>query len=327
MLERYVVSEYASVSWSGGDVQVASAVSAVVFTYRDGAVPNVLAAFSVPRAIDDVVRELGGDAAARIGEWVAAGILVDADVRELAAVHHWDRDSLASHATSRIRSWRKNPVSPAAPAVAPRRNGETIALATGEHGGELARLLDRRRSRREWGSAPIAFEAFSELFRMSARNRPTERTDHVSRPYPSAGAAYSLELYALVGEHGVEGVAAGVYRYLPDAHALEVVAPFGADVQRILVTSGKTAVTTPPPVVIVITSRYARLSEQYGRLAYTLVLKEVGCLFQTFYLCAESLGLAACALGRGTPAGLFARLAGTHELEEPVVGELAIGTI
>jgi SagB-type dehydrogenase family enzyme len=81
----------------------------------------------------------------------------------------------------------------------------------------------------------------------------------------------------------------------------------------------------PPPVVIVITSRYARQSEEYGRIAYTLVLKETGCLFQTLYLAAESLGLAACALGGGMPRRLLAELCHTSELEEPVVGEFAIG--
>ena len=79
-------------------------------------------------------------------------------------------------------------------------------------------------------------------------------------------------------------------------------------------------------MAIIITSRYARQSEEYTRLAYTLVLKEVGCLFQTFYLVAELLGLAACALGGGTPPGPLAELCRTTELVEPVVGELAIGS-
>jgi hypothetical protein len=42
-------------------------------------------------------------------------------------------------------------------------------------------------------------------------------------------------------------------------------------------------------VVVVVTSRFARQSERYGDLAYSLVLKEVGGLFQTLYLVAEYL--------------------------------------
>lgn len=319
-MQRYVVSEYTIVSWREGAVEIASPVSAIAFTYRDPSVLRVLETFAEPRTLDGVAFD---DLAA----WIQAAILVDADAGEPAAAHFWDRESLALHASSRIRSWRKMPVQPSAPAVAPRRSGETIPLAPAGEGGELAELLGRRRSRYDWGGVPIGFQAFSDLFWMSARNRPTDRTHHVSRPYPSAGAAYSLELYPVLAENAVETLRPGVYRYLPEAHAFEPVAPFGAEAQRILEVAGKTAATMPPPVTIVVTSRYARQSERYGRLAYTLVLKEVGCLFQTFYLCAEALGLAACALGRGTPAGLFARLSGTSELEEPVVGEFALGAL
>ena len=45
-------------------------------------------------------------------------------------------------------------------------------------------------------------------------------------------------------------------------------------------------------------------SETYGSLAYSLVLKEVGCLFQTLYLVGEYLELAPCALGGGTSGAL-----------------------
>ena len=54
---------------------------------------------------------------------------------------------------------------------------------------------------------------------------------------------------------------------------------------------------------LVVTSRYARQAEPYGTLAYGLVLKEVGGLFQTLYLVGEYLELAPCALGGGTSAG------------------------
>lgn len=323
MPQRFVVSRFTTVSWLDGEVRIASPVSVTTFTNREPAILGVLAAFAVPRAIDEVADS--EDVAATIAEWIEAAILVDADSAEAAAEQHWDPESLALHASSRLRPWRKMRVPMSVPAVAPRRSEETIPLAPAAGVGELGALLGRRRTRYVWANAPIAFQAFSALFWMGARNRPTDRTEHVSRPYPSAGAAYSLELYAVLAEAAVETLGAGVYRYLPEAHALEVVAPFGDEAQRILTVAGKTAATAPPPVAIVITSRYARQSERYGRLAYTLVLKEVGCLFQTFYLCAESLGLAACALGRNTPAELFARLSNTNALEEPVVGEFAIG--
>jgi SagB-type dehydrogenase family enzyme len=332
MPQRYVISELAIVSWRQGDVQIASPAARTTIAGGDASVLRILSAFSVPRTIDDVVQELDSesqDPAARIGEWIAAAVLVDADSPEPAAAHHWSREALALHASSRDATWRKTP-GHTTPAVAPRRSGEGIPLAppgrTAVHGGagDLTALLAARRSRRVWSRAPIGFQAFSDLFWLSARNRAAG-DDYVSRPYPSGGAAYSLELYPVLGDDAIEPLGSGVYRYLPEAHALDLVSPFSADSRPFLVAAGRAMGTPPPPVAIIITSRYARQSEEYGSLAYSLVLKEVGCLFQTLYLAAESLGLAACALGGGTPAGLLADLCRVTEIEEPVVGEFAIG--
>jgi SagB-type dehydrogenase family enzyme len=123
----------------------------------------------------------------------------------------------------------------------------------------------------------------------------------------------------------VDSIPAGLYRYLPELHGLEPVSEQSRDYLPFLEAAGQSADTTMPPVVLVITSRFARQSEIYDKLAYSLVLKEVGCLFQTLYLVGEYLGLGACALGGGSPAGLLARLCDTTELAEPVVGEFMLG--
>jgi SagB-type dehydrogenase family enzyme len=333
MTRQYVVSRFASASWRDGDIEITSPVARTTFRTSDASLLHLLGAFALPRMIENVVRDFTSeshDVAALIDAWIAASILVDADSTELAAVQSWDRAALELHAGSRDPSWRKTP-GRKTPAIAPRRSAETIRLAkpdlSGQTGGrDLATLLDARRSRREWADVPIAFQAFSDLFWLSARNRADAGgKGHVSRAYPSGGAAYSLELYPVCADDAVATLPRGVYRYLPQEHALELVSAFSADSQPFLAAAGQAAGTPPPPVAIIITSRYARQSEEYTRLAYSLVLKEVGCLFQTLYLVAESLGLAACALGGRTPPGLLADLCCTSELEEPVVGELAIG--
>ncbi len=330
MPHRYVVSELASVSWREGEVLIASPVRGVTLTTADASLLAVLSAFATPREIEDVAAG-SPDLAARINEWIAAAILVEADSPEREAVQHWDRHSLALHASARELPWRRSRGRTTPPAIAPRRSEERIPLAPGPAvlgragRSDLAALLDARRTRRLWASTPIGFRAFSDLFWLSARNRAEPIDGHVSRPYPSAGAAYSLELYPVLAEEAVETLPAGVYRYLPEAHALEVVSPFGPSARPFLEAAGSAAGAAPPPVTILITSRYARQSATYTRIAYTLVLKEVGCLFQTLYLAAEALGLAACALGGGTPRGLLADLCGTSELEEPLVGEFALG--
>lgn len=242
----------------------------------------------------------------------------------------WEPAALAFHRVS--RSPRCVPrVPPQTGPVAPRRSGTPILLERGPTaaGGRLVDVLDARRSRRTWPRRPVDRQTFARLLWTSARNRASiadgAARGFVERPYPSGGAAYSLELYPVLAEGAVEALRAGVYGYLPDVHGLDSLTHDESAYRPFLDAAGRSAGSESPPIVIVVTSRFARQSETYGDLAYSLVLKEVGALMQTLYLAAEDLGLAACALGGGSPDALLARLCGATELAEPVVGELMIG--
>jgi SagB-type dehydrogenase family enzyme len=78
-------------------------------------------------------------------------------------------------------------------------------------------------------------------------------------------------------------------------------------------------------VVFNLTARFQRLSWKYSSIAYTLMLKDVGGLYQTMYLVAEAMGLAPCALGAGH-ADWLCRAAGLNYLEESPVGEFLLGS-
>ena len=266
--------------------------------------------YTGPRARATLIRDLLPTGIGRDGE--AAG--------------GWDPAALAFHRASRTPGFRRGP-SPVAAAVAPRGDGPAIALARPREktDGELAELLARRRSRRAWSTEPIAAERFGELLWLSARDRGDGSAGTVSRPYPSGGAAYSLELYAVIAPDAVASIDAGVYRYVPADHSLETLASRGVDTEPFRSAAARSAECDPPPVLLVVTSRIARVSEPYGRLAYGLVLKEVGGLFQTLYLACARLGLAACALGGGSPDALLAQLIGDGEMDQPVVGEFMVG--
>ena len=77
-------------------------------------------------------------------------------------------------------------------------------------------------------------------------------------------------------------------------------------------------------LLLAISARIARTSWKYDSIAYSVMLKEVGCLMQTLYLAAGALGLGACALGSG-PLDLLPRVTGVDALLEPQVGEIVIG--
>jgi SagB-type dehydrogenase family enzyme len=333
-VERWIVSTSALVAWRAGRIEITSLVSGATFETDNPDILRVLHAFARATPIDEVLRKLhvyaSEEVAACIDELISADILVSVSANDPMTAYQWERSALAFHKKSRQPGFRTMPVHNTAP-VAVTRSHRPIPLGRPTHRPprDLCDVLESRHSSRAWPRRSIARETFSNLLWMSARNRDFAADGpgdaYVSRPYPSGGAAYSLELYPVLASDAVDSIAAGVYRYLPEAHGLEPVADQPTEYLPFLQAAGRSAGSDPPPVVLVITSRFARQSEVYGDLAYSLVLKEVGGLFQTLYLVAECLELGACALGGGIPDELLMRLCGTAELAEPVVGEFMVG--
>jgi SagB-type dehydrogenase family enzyme len=77
--------------------------------------------------------------------------------------------------------------------------------------------------------------------------------------------------------------------------------------------------------LIILTARFQRLMWKYQSLAYALILKHVGVLYQTMYLVATAMGLAPCAVGGGN-SDLFAQATGLDYYTETSVGEFLLGS-
>ena len=144
------------------------------------------------------------------------------------------------------------------------------------------------------------------------------------RPYPSGGRAYELEIYAAV--HQCEGLHEGLYRYLPDSHALELRSGQLPHVHRLLDEAAACYHgRSHPQVLLIFTARIARVAYKYESIAYSLVLKHVGVLQQTLCLVSAALGIGACVLGGGNSEH-FAQAAGVDPLEECSIGEMIVGS-
>ena len=63
---------------------------------------------------------------------------------------------------------------------------------------------------------------------------------------------------------------------------------------------------------------------KYSAIAYSLILRDVGVLLQTFYLAATDIGLAGCAVGTSN-IDLFAKMTGMEFHVEGSVGQFALG--
>ena len=79
-------------------------------------------------------------------------------------------------------------------------------------------------------------------------------------------------------------------------------------------------------VLLILAARVPRISWKYASIAYALILKHVGVVYQTMYLAATAMGLAPCALGCGD-SDAFARAAGTDYYDETSVGEFLLGSL
>jgi SagB-type dehydrogenase family enzyme len=188
----------------------------------------------------------------------------------------------------------------------------------------FTRVLEERRSRREPGEGPVTVQELGEFLYRSGRVRgvrSTETHEISDRPYPGGGAIYELEIYPVVSR--CEGLDAGLYHYDPQNHRLERLSGRTSEIQNLIESAGAMAEAAPPDVLIVLAARFQRVTWKYRSMAYAGILKNVGALYQTMYLVATAMGLAACALGGGD-ADLFARAAGTRWEAETSVGELIL---
>jgi oxazoline/thiazoline dehydrogenase len=177
----------------------------------------------------------------------------------------------------------------------------------------------RRQSVRRQGSLSLTSRQLSEfLFR-------TVCEQGGRRPYPSGGACYPLQTYLAVNR--CRGVAPGLYAYDPTSHELIAVGGPGPKLARLLADAAGTAnVDEPPQILLVFAADYRRMRRLYADLSYSLILKEVGAVFQLSMMAAAAMGLGACPLGCGDTR-LFSELIGVDPMIESSVGELMLGSL
>ncbi|HEY7068007.1 MAG TPA: SagB family peptide dehydrogenase [Chloroflexota bacterium] len=263
------------------------------------------------------------------------------------ALAQWEFHDLLFHARSRLGrhddhyggTFRFLDQLPPLPAVKPPMSAEPIPLyrpdlaLVEQADPPLTRVLETRRSVRQYAARPLTLRQLGEFLYRVARVRQVipiapERRRHYEvtrRPYPSGGATYDLELYVTVNT--CVDLPAGLYHYDPLAHALHPLADRSADVEALLRDArGAAKLAFTPQVVITLASRFQRLSWKYTAMAYATTLKNVGALYQTMYLVATAMGLAPCALGGGN-SDRFAAVAGTDYYAETSVGEFLLGSL
>jgi SagB-type dehydrogenase family enzyme len=351
--DALVLSRFAYMRRRGAEMVLESPRAGALFKICDPKIATAVAMLSSPQQIKRLRRQDGFPGVELLALLLDCQILfkVDADGESglrLAEGDHslalWDFHDLLFHTRS-TEGRHANPLGgtyPSAgiisplPAVRPSWPGKTIDLskfsaARPEAVSPVAKLLRERHSTRSFDDRrPITLAELSQFLDGTARvlSRSNAKLDldeggHTIRPYPSAGAAYELELYLAV--NSCEGLARGFYHYDPGAHAL---APIGVPANELeaLLKGAETAMGAPgvPQILITIAARFGRISWKYSSIAYALILKDVGVLVQTLYLLATDMGLGGCAIGIAN-IDLFAKMTGIEFHIEGPVGQFAIG--
>jgi SagB-type dehydrogenase family enzyme len=214
---------------------------------------------------------------------------------------------------------------------------QTYANAPPEKKSPFSKLLRDRRSAREFDAQnPITLAELASFLDGAARvlskwTSPLDfgdgsfgpDIDYTTRPYPSAGSAYELELYLAVAR--CEGLASGFYHYDADRHAL-VPIEVRAQALDALIGAASYAMDAPgpPQILLTIAARFNRIAWKYSAIGYSLILRDVGVLLQTLYLTATDLGLGGCAVGTSN-IDLFAKMTGLEFHIEGPVGQFALG--
>jgi SagB-type dehydrogenase family enzyme len=194
----------------------------------------------------------------------------------------------------------------------------------------LAAVLEDRVSTRAFDDErPITAAQLGELLYRTARTRATQAVDAgeelLSRPYPSGGGIYELEVYPVVRR--VADLEPGLYHYDSFEHALCPVAAADAPAttQLLRPAAATLAGGAEPQVLLVIAARGGRMMWTYEQIAYATILKNVGVLMQTIYLAGTAMGLGVCAQGFSDTAA-FVAATGVDERQECSVGSIIVGS-
>jgi SagB-type dehydrogenase family enzyme len=358
---RYLLSRFAYLRREDNALVLESPLAHTQVVLNDSRVAALVSALASPLTAQELVIRVSGvsvDAVTLLLILLSAGGMVD-DVdlargdagRVLSSRDAWEFHDLLFHARSRRgrcpapsgATYRLAGRMELPPAVKVAPAGELYRLYRPDleklevEDPPLSWVMGHRRSVHEYGARPLSARQLGEFMYRVARIQ--DEQDVVidtplgpmpmaiaSRPYPSGGALYELEFYAAIA--ACDGLDRGLYYYEPRAHGLIRICGRSAELMGLLRDAADSAGIPEDnvQVLLILAARVPRISWKYASIAYALILKHVGVVYQSMYLAATAMGLAPCALGCGD-SDAFARAAGTDYYDETSVGELLLGSL
>jgi SagB-type dehydrogenase family enzyme len=167
---------------------------------------------------------------------------------------------------------------------------DRVHLPRARRRGELARILRRRRSTRDFANEPVGLRDLGELLGLSCGVTGAQHlggSDYLLlRANPSGGALYPIEVYPIVFRG--RDVRPGLYHYAPREHALELIRA-GEFQETVFEITMKQPVVREASFVLALTALTARNMFKYGERGYRYMLFDAGHLAENLYLTANAL--------------------------------------
>jgi SagB-type dehydrogenase family enzyme len=189
-------------------------------------------------------------------------------------------------------------------------------------------VLEKRKTVRSYSKRYMDLTSLSTFLYNAARIKGFIGSNGIKltdRPYPSGGARYPLEIY--VANNKIHGIDKGIHYYDPLKHRLVFLKPrtyHQKEFNEFLIQIQKPLMKREADVVLIITAVFARTMWKYEKLGMSLIMSDLGCLYQTLYLVATEMKLAPCPLGK-TNESLIADWLDLDWFEESHVGTFMLG--
>ena len=203
--------------------------------------------------------------------------------------------------------------------------GEPVKLPASGQNSALDRLFARRRSCRSFAQTSLPAPTLGALLTgayglTNAVTVPNGFRFH-SRPVPSAGGLYPLELYLITNR--VDGIEDRVYHFEAAARQLRPIAPKPSsdELARMLLTQ---QFLENANVIIFITAVFDRTLSKYGSRGYRYVLLEAGHVAQNLCLLAAEMELGSLCAG-GFWDSRLNRFLGLNGVDEAAIYCVGVG--
>jgi SagB-type dehydrogenase family enzyme len=160
---------------------------------------------------------------------------------------------------------------------------------------DLRQAIEQRKSSRHYTSQPLTLEELSLLLWLTQGVKEVTKRPATQRTVPSAGARHAFETY--LAANRVEGLPAGLYRFLAIEHKLQEIERDPNFIDRLADTCWKQQQVPASGVTFVWATVRERMYWRYGERGYRYLFLDAGHVCQNLYLAGEALHCGVCAIG------------------------------